>query len=63
MKRKPKPTMAAQRATEALARPLQFKTRDDYDAYLVQREQERAELRALDVPPESIEAITGEVGE
>ncbi len=61
--RRRKPTKAAQRATEALVRPLQFKTRDAYDAYLVQRAQERAELRARNVPPESIEAITGEVAE
>ncbi len=57
-----KPTKAAQRATEALVMPLGY-TRDQWDVYVAQRAAERAELRARNVPPESIEAITGEVGE
>ncbi len=58
-----KPTKATQRSALDLVRPLQFPTRESWDAYLAQRAAERAELADRDVPPESIEAITGEVGE
>ncbi len=60
--RKRKPTKGLARATEALVMPLGY-TRAQWDAYVAQRAAERAELRARNVPPESIEAITGEVAE